>query len=301
MKTLPTGMQTDLDEGATTHCLCWKLTRIDATIMGFTDHDVDVVFDTITYKAATGINASAMKAATGLAVSDMEGIGALDSSAITEADISKKLYDNAFIQVYRVDFADVSKRVEVFTGFLGSVIRGDQQFKAEVRSLSQALNQPQGTLYQKTCNVDLFSSECGKSVTDDANYDLTGEVSSVFSRRLFATTTVAITGRAQHWFTGGKLTWTSGNNNGVVVEVKVHIRQQDGVEAWIDLWEAMPADIQAGDDFVLVVGCDKLITTCKAKFNNVINFRGFPRMPGQDIVTQFATNTDRNDGTSWYA
>lgn len=301
MKTLPAGMQTDLDGGATTHCLCWKLTREDGTVMGFTDHDTDLVFDTVTFKAATGINASAMKTSTGMNVNDMEGIGALDSSAITEADISKKLYDNAFIQVYRVDWSDVTKRVEVFTGFLGTVVRGDQMFKAEVRSLSQALNQPMGEVYQKTCNVDLFSPECGKLVSDDANYEIAGDVSGVFSRRLFATTTAGILGRDQHWFTGGKLTWTSGNNNGLEVEVKVHIRQQDGSEAWIDLWEAMPADIQVGDDFDIVVGCDKIITTCKAKFNNVINFRGFPRMPGQDIVTQFAAKADRNDGTSWYS
>lgn len=301
VKTLPAGMQTDLDAGATMHCLCWKLTRIDTTVMGFTDHDNDVVFDSVTFAAATGLNASAISNTTNLNVDDMDTIGALTAASITEADIQKKLYDDAFIQVYRVDFTNVTKRVEIFTGFLGNVQRGTIDFKAEVRSLSTVLNQGQGQVYQKTCNVDLFSAKCGVLTSDDPDFEKGGvAVAAVHSRRLFTVTAAAITGQPTDWFTGGKLTWTSGTNSGFISEVKSSLLQVGGSEAWIDLWEAMPNDIDVADEFTITTGCNKSIEICKSKFDNVVNFRGFPRIPGTDAVITYASRKDKNDGTSWY-
>lgn len=301
VKTLPAGMQDDLDNGATTHCICWKLTRLDTTVMGFTDHDKDLTFDSVVFNASTGLNASAMNASSNLNVDDMDTVGALMSAAITEADISKKLYDDAFIQIFRVDHTDVVKRVEIFTGFLGSVSRGKIEFKAEVRSLSSVLNQPTGQVYQKTCNVDLFSTPCGVLIAAQANFEkLAVPVSTVFSRRLIAVTDAAITGEENNWFTGGKLTWTTGVNNGFQSEVKSHLLQTGGSEAWLDLWEETPNDISVTDEFTIQVGCDKSIATCKGKFDNVVNFRGFPRMPGMDAIITYASRKDKNDGTSWY-
>lgn len=299
MKTLPAGMQSDLDSGATTHCTCWKVTRVDGTIMGFTDHDTDLTISALTYYAKTGFNPSAIRNTMGMSVDDLETIGAISSDAITEADISNKKYDNAFVQVYRVDWTDTNKLVEMFTGFMGSVTRGKVAFKAEVRGLSQVLNQPNGQVYQKTCNVDLFSTKCTIAAT--GSYIRTGcTVSAVISRRLFATTTAGILSFASDWFTAGKLTWTSGNNNGSSIEVKAHVKDSNGSRAVFDMWEAMANDIQVGDTFTVTAGCDKTIETCNSKFGNVYNFRGFPRMPGQDAIVTYASKKDVNDGSSWY-
>ena len=301
VKTLPAGMQTDLDAGATTHCLCWKVTRTDAVVMGFTDHDKDLTFDSVTFIAASGLSASAIKNSTNMSVDDMETIGALISTAITEDDILKKRYDNAAVTVYRVDWSNVTKRVIIFSGFLGAVTRGRLYFKAEVRSLSEVLNQPTGEVYQKTCRVDLFDSRCAVAIGSNPDYQRTGTVAGVFSNRLFWTTTGVIIALASDWFTAGKITFTSGNNNGQSAEVKSHIKQTGGTEAWLDLWELMPKPIVIGDSFTITAGCDKTIETCKAKFNNVVNFRGFPRMPGQDVVLALASKKDKNDGSSWYS
>lgn len=304
MKILPLGMQADLDSGQTTHCFCWKITRNDAIVMGFTDHDKDLVFDNITYKAAEGFSASTIKATSMFNVDDMETIGALSSSAITEADIAAKKYDNAAVIVYRVDWADVTKRVELFTGFLGNVTRGKLFFKSEVRSLSTLLQQATGQVYQKTCNVDLGNTKCGINLESNPEFIKTGVVSRALSRRLFVTTTPELLSRPTEWFSAGKLIWTSGANDGNVIEVKAHLLHNN-TEAWIDLWEAMPNVISSNDTFTIYVGCNKLVETCKTKFNNVVNFRGFPRMPGQDAIVQFASqNNDMHENSSnngsWY-
>lgn len=297
MKTLPSGMQADLDSKTTTHCHCWLIVRNDGSSMGFTDHDRDLVFLSTTFEAASGFTASALQQTTGFNVDNLEALGSLSSSRITENDISSGVYDNASITVFRVDWTNVTKRFILLKGNIGEVTRGQLSFKAEVRGLMHALNQEVGKTYNKTCSADFGDAKCGKSISDPT-YSTTGTVLTVLSNRQFTTTSASVLAFANTWFNGGKLTWTSGLNNGKSMEIKSHSKGVSNV--YLDLWELMPYNINIGDTFSLLVGCDKTIETCFKRFNNVANFRGFPRMPGSDAVNQLVGAKDLNDGSSWY-
>ncbi|MCB1331075.1 MAG: DUF2163 domain-containing protein, partial [Maritimibacter sp.] len=48
---LPTSLENHLATGTTTVARCWALTRGDGRVMGFTDHDEDIVFGGITFRA----------------------------------------------------------------------------------------------------------------------------------------------------------------------------------------------------------------------------------------------------------
>jgi uncharacterized phage protein (TIGR02218 family) len=50
--------------------------------------------------------------------------------------------------------------------------------------------------------------------------------------------------------------------------------------------------------FTIYAGCDKRLATCRAKFDNVINFRGFPHMPGNDALRSGPGAGDKLDGSS---
>ena len=54
MKQLSPSLQSHLDTGATTLAWCWRVTRGDGAVLGFTDHDRDLTFDGTTFEAATG-------------------------------------------------------------------------------------------------------------------------------------------------------------------------------------------------------------------------------------------------------
>lgn len=58
------------------------------------------------------------------------------------------------------------------------------------------------------------------------------------------------------------------------------------------------ATVAAGDRFRVVAGCDKSADTCRAKFANFLNFRGFPHLPGDDWVTAYPKDGQINDGSS---
>ena len=56
-------------------------------MLGFTDHDRDIVVDGVTCRADTGMTAKALQQTTGLSVDNSEAVGALSDAAITEGEI----------------------------------------------------------------------------------------------------------------------------------------------------------------------------------------------------------------------
>ena len=84
------------------------------------------------------------------------------------------------------------------------------------------------------------------------------------------------------WFTRGLVTFTAGANAGRAVEVKRHALS--GAIATLELWQAPGAAIAPGDTLVVTAGCDKRLATCRERFANTLNFRGFPHMPGNDFL-----------------
>jgi uncharacterized phage protein (TIGR02218 family) len=101
---------------------------------------------------------------------------------------------------------------------------------------------------------------------------------------------------ADGWFTRGVLTWTGGANAGARSEVEAHRAAVSA--AALELLTAPPSAIAPEDTFSVDAGCDKRWTTCKAKFANTANFRGFPMIPGDDWLQAGPRTGDRNDGGS---
>lgn len=295
MKILPAGMQAHLDSRATTLCHCWKLSLRSGAVMGFTSHDRDLTIDGVTYSALSGFEAGVIENSLGLNVDDLEVLGALSAAALNEADLAAGKFDNAEIQILRVNWQNVAQRVILASGNLGEVRRGATGFRAEVRGLAHHLNQPQGRLFQYGCDVDLGGGKCGVNLTLPA-FSGTGSVLTVpqveNNRRTF--TANGLGAFASGWFTRGKIVWTGGANNGLAMEVKEHAIT--GGVVTVDLWLAMPKAIAPGDAFTLTAGCDKQFETCKAKFSNAVNYRGFHMMPGNDWIQSYPRSGEANDG-----
>ncbi|KUO65539.1 MAG: beta tubulin [Alphaproteobacteria bacterium BRH_c36] len=284
MKDLPLGLRTSLDSGVTMLCWCWRVTRRDGTRMGFTDHDRDVVFDATTFEAAAGLSASEINESVGLGVDNLEVSGALTSERLTEADLAAGFYDDAAVEVFRVDWSAPENRILMRTGSLGEVSRAGRIFKAEVRGLAHYLQQPKGRLYQYTCDADLGDNRC-KVNLDAAAYRSSGTVVEFLTPRKF--TASGLNAFANDFFSRGLLDFTSGPALGQKLEVKVHVKR-DGVVS-VECWEPVRNPLQPGSGFDVRAGCDKIFATCRAKFDNAINFRGFPHIPGNDFIASHAT------------
>jgi len=281
MRNIPAALQDKLDSGATTLCRCWLIARNDGVTQGFTDHDEDVVVGGVTCLAGSGLSGSEATQNLGLAVDGSEFSGALASDTLNEDDLAAGRYDAASVELWLVDWSEPALRVLLAKGTLGEVRREGKAFTAEVRGLSDRLAQDSGRLYTTTCTADLGDGRCKIDLTDPA-FRGSGAVLAVSATSSF--TASGLDGFDDGWFTAGKLGFTGGANAGLAVEVKSH-RKAGAVT--FELWQAMPQPIAAGDTFTVTAGCDKRFQTCHDKFDNVVNFRGFPHIPGNDFVISY--------------
>lgn len=294
MRTIPGNLQAALDTGATTLARCWKVTRRDGLELGFTDHDRALAFDGVTFEPDSGFSPSAIDAATGLAVDTHDVSGALHSDRISDVDLVKGLYDGAEVALYLVDWTDVESRILLSRGHVGEIRRGEESFEAEIRGLSDRLNQPTGPVYMPTCACRLGETKCG---VDLGAPGVAGDGTVLAQQDPQRVTATDLDGFADGWFNGGLLTWTSGANAGVEGHVKAH---HGGTESVIELWRAPPMPTAAGDTFHVTAGCDKTLATCAEKFGNVENFRGFPHMPGDDVAASYPSTGGTHDGGSLF-
>ncbi|MEP2707770.1 MAG: DUF2163 domain-containing protein [Roseibium sp.] len=293
MKSIPTSMQANLDGRATTHCRIWRVKRQDGVIFGFTDHDRPLVIGGLTYEAATGFTASSIEASLGLAVDNLDVQGALSSASITEDDIARGLWDDAIIEISLVDWSDTDNLVLLLKGNIGEVSRGPTAFNAELRGLSHRLNQPTGRQFDRKCNWDLGDSNCKVAL---AGWRFSGTVLKVFDARRF--TASGLDGQVDKLFQGGLLTWQSGANDTLKMEIKRHSNASGAVS--IELSLPMADAIGIDDTFQIQAGCDKTFGTCRSRFSNGNNFGGFPHMPGNDLIIGYADKDDLNDGGSLF-
>lgn len=273
MKAASAGMIAHLAEQTTTLAWCWKVTRTDAQVFGFTTHDRDLVFAGVTYAADTGFAASAAQARVGASVDNLDVGGMIDASVITEADLLAGVWDGAAVEVFIVNWADLTQgRVIVQTGHIGNISLRGGAFTAEMRSLAQALQQTIGRTMTRRCDADLGDTRCGVTL---ATYTVTGTATADSTdRQTFTASSLPASA-------GGLLTWTGGANTGRSMEVKTASSGQ------IVLALPMAYDIASGDAYSVYAGCDKNASTCQATFANIANFRGFPHIPGTDAVLEY--------------
>ncbi len=395
MKTLTSGMTQHINSDATQLAMMWKITRVDATVLAFTDHDQDLEHDGVTYIADSGFARSSLHSKSDMSVDNTDLEGILTLPEINAADIRAGRYDGASIEIFvvkhdepglvrgnlapstsNVTFAsgafetmqldtpgaswrtfgfevgqtvilddpdsvgtldavnqkeftvtaitttsvtddtlrvaesvfvqgvssndfrmDTSRngdgmgKIILRKGELGEIQLKDNTYVTEIRGLTQVLTRAQGEVTNALCRVDLYSARCGLNSAGTNSVDgITFKESDTVlavqtgdSKRVFTANGVitGITGR----YDQGLLTWTSGLNTGLSMEVK----EWDQTLDLVTLFLPMTFAVVAGDGFDIFMGCSKrLLEDCRDQFDNVINFRGEPTLPGVDKMVQMA-------------
>lgn len=239
--------------------------------MGFTSNSTDLEIDGLLYRARTGVNCSHIETTNTFSVDNLDVTGLLSSEDITEASLLTGKYDFAKIEIFSVDTINSANRITERVGSIGEVTVRDGLFIAEVRGLAQRMQCHVGELYSPTCRATLGDKRCK---VDLEAYTFSGTVESIISRQVF----VSEIDKPSGYFSGGEIKWTSGKNKDLRIEIKEYSNKQ------FVLTLSMPHPIVAGDAFTAVAGCDKAFSTCCKKFNNAINYRAEPFVPGSDIM-----------------
>lgn len=279
--------------GVTTLCRLWRLSRRNGQVQGFTDHDRDLVVDGVTFRAATGLSARNLERSTGLAVDNTEALGALVDDALSETDIIAGRLDGAEVTIWLANWADLDARMVVFAGEIGQITRANGAFQAELRGLAERLNIPQGRVIQPRCGAQLGDGDCG---FDPAAPGFT--IGATLGEILpDGTHVVTATGAATDgWFAHGLMRSTAPETAGITAWVRED--KIIGASRHLTLWLPPALALTPGTPLDLVAGCDKQAKTCREKFNNFLNFRGFPHVPGDDWLSSFPVASQNNNGGS---
>lgn len=289
MRIISPQLESHFAGGLTTLATCWRLTRQDNTELGFTDHDRALVIDALEYDSIAGFTPSTVENKSNMSVDNLDLYGQTFPSKITEADVLAGLYDYAEIEIFMVNYEDVSQgKLVVKRGRLGEVTLNGQLFHAEVRGLTQHLSQTIGEVYSPSCRAVLGDSRCKVNL---AGFTVAGSISGVVNNQTFI---AAVLTQAAGWFTGGEVIWTSGNNAGRRMEVKEFAPHPDG-GGQVVLALPMGKSLQAGDGFSIIAGCDKTHQSCQQKFSNILNFRGEPYVPGVDALLTTAGTMNKGN------
>ena len=285
-------LQAHLQSGLTTTCRCWAITRSDAQVYGFTDHDMELRFDGLVFKVSTGLTAAAIEQATGLSIDNTEAMGALSDASVREEDIEAGRFDGAEVRAWLVNWADPEQRMLQFRGSIGELRRAGGAFHAELRGLTDLLNRPLGRIYQKPCTAVLGDKAC-RFALETSGYRAEAEI-------------VALDGAALRlqgaessdagWFERGRLDVLGGAAQGLWASIKLDEQVRDGRD--VTLWSAIGGGLAVGDRVQLIAGCDKRMTTCQLKFNNMLNFQGFPDLPHEDWVMAVPKRSSQHKGGS---
>lgn len=290
MRTTPSALLAHMASGSTTLAHLIKITRTDGIVFAVTDHDQDISYPLgsptgTVYLASLAVDASAIQTSASLGVDNLEARSFLSVLGVSEANIAAGVWDYAEVRVYRVNWADLTMGDDkLLRGWIGALSVGRNEFKSEVRSLSQKLQSRIGEIVTDTCKADLFDARCKVVATEGIWKFSDIAVSTIVSvQRQF---TCAGLGQAAAFFQAGKVVWQTGANAGLSKEIKTHtLLAGSPTGADISLQEPMPYTISPGDTGVFYAGCTKRYAEdCLAKFANTINFRGFPFVPGADAI-----------------
>jgi len=288
MRNIPPQLKTRIDAGSTSITELLKLTSQAGKVLAFTRHQESISIGGVTYLARPGMNLSHINAKIDMSVDNAEGGGYFYAPLITPAEVFAGSWDEATWERSMVDYEHPEYGVLILgRGLVGQITVQDRQFKAELRSLTQLLQQKTGRVTSALCDVVLLGdARCKADLTGNGPDGFAYRVSAVASGGTQYSATFPINGAPVGWFDNGLVECLSGVNQGSRMEINSSANQ--GSSLYVILQEPLAANIAAGDNFQLTAGCDRSFDTCKAKFSNGRHFKGTPHLIGTVEYSKYA-------------
>ena len=171
MRTLQSEFAARLESGATTTCLCWKMTRTDGFMLAVTEHDSALTVDGVTYAPGGALSATVFIQSDALKPGQATAHGALSHDAITEEDLASGLWDGTQVDVLRVDWERPEFYTGVWHGRLSDVRHGAMGFEATLVSRKADFERPVGRVFTRRCDAVLGDVRCGIEAPNGAVCD----------------------------------------------------------------------------------------------------------------------------------
>jgi len=287
MRNLSQSLSSKLASGVTNLCWCWKFVRDDGVVFAFTDHDMDLFFDDINWKASTGVAPGMVQSNIGFESGSAGLAGSILHDDLQKLDLMTGKFDGARVEIWRVDWQQPNDRIGIWAGEIGEVQLSESIFTAELLSNSRKLERTIGRTFSKSCDAELGDARCAKDISGQPFQQL-AIITEVLAINSFVVAAIDLP--KKDWFVFGVANWIDAEKQINRASIETHYSSSQGEAFQLLLPPKLP--MAAGDQIILSAGCNKSLDHCTAKFSNVDNFRGCPFMPGNDevLAAPFAGN-----------
>lgn len=266
-------MRVFFDRELDTVATYWRIYRRDGAALAFTSHNRDLTFGGLTHRAAPGMIPAAIRLTSELSNDNAEAQGALNHDSIREEDLAAGLFDEAAIQIGAVDWETLDHHT-LYTGQIGRIEDDRSQFSAELRSSKSLLEQDLVPRTSPTCRAEFCGRGCGLSAVRFTTREIVADIDPETNR-------VRILGLAGEDFVDGRLRLMAGPQTGLAFGII------DAEGDWLTLDRPLVTGTLPGTYAQLLEGCDHTIATCAGRFDNAVNFRGEPFLPGNDLLSRY--------------
>jgi uncharacterized phage protein (TIGR02218 family) len=274
-RTLEAPMVSHLATRSHTRCNMLLLELADGTTIAVTDHDVNLDFDigdgVETYRADTGFQISDIQIPIGLEPGNFEVSGPItEDGPVTRAALLGGRFNRAEARLFAVNWNSLtSGPVRILKGKASNIRPEGGKFVFEVRDARDAFSQTILNVITNQCRADHES--CCVHIADETATTVTA-VTDALTIEVAAALTADDFTNGKLWFTTGVLAGTS--------PIEIH----DVTGSTVTLFTEVPALPSIGDAVTLKEGCDRSRTMCRDRFDNVVNFRGYPDVSGSDQI-----------------
>lgn len=291
-RTLAGGLVSHLATTTHTRCKMLRLDLLDGVVLAVTDHDRALAFDlgdgSVDYTPRAGILPTNLALSTGFDADNFEVTGPLIETPTEAWHVTKTMvvggrFDDATARFFQVNWASLgSGAAKLLKGRVVLAEVEGSRFKLTIQSETGKFSQEIGRTITAYCDADFGDARCGYSPIIDAM-----TVTAVTDERVF--TVDNPNARADDFFNRGTVQFTSGAlNGGRPIEVF-----DFSLAGNVALWAPLPEPPQVGDTLNVRQGCydpdtgeSKTRAACMF-FDNIVNFRGFPDVPGTDQVLRY--------------
>lgn len=267
-----------------TAVLCLRIVCTNGTTIRVTRYPRDLTMSNgQVYQSGSGFDFSGYESTSGFSPSAIDLEGILGFAGVSREAVATGVFDNARAYLFACNFlAPVEDYEPIVASFLGKAALTDNGYRIEEMGLVDALNQSVGHTVSPMCDKPFGGQEFAGCKVALGPLTVTGTLTVVASDQQF---TDASRAEAADYFAYGTIRFTSGANAGLKpLEIRQHLA--GGVIQTFEPFYYVPA---VGDAYEMIPGCRKRFSDCKDKWNNAINFGGFPYAPVSSVYGEIGT------------
>jgi len=253
-------------------CRYARLDLTNGTTVALTSHDSALIVGGVVYQPVPDLEPTSMLQSNDGTIDNQRVFSSWFGNYVNITSLFGGDYDSAGIEVGWIAW-DINplERIVLFSGVVGDITWTDQGMSMEAISELKKLEKNIARTYTANDPYSFGDPEWGLA---EGPYTFTGTVNTVLTPRYKFTMTGDAASQPDQYFSYGKITWTTGLNAGRESEVRIHLSSNNSLELYVPTGY----NISNGDQFTALAGYDGSFDQAKTKFNNAVNFGGFPHI-----------------------